>query len=365
MSVVDWLAMVLLWGASISRIRPARHSHEQRMLWGAFTGLALSRVVTAAPIVAWMDATTGTELATLLRHLTGLAAATCLLAYVEAITRHGRPSRARWIWPTALVVMGILTAMFVARGGRIYWIDGAHAPFPTAPTGRVYLAVFDAWLMTCLTAAGWMFAGYARVAPPLLRLGLVLSTIGMAAGVINRAHVMTVNLVTLLDPDTSLREIPILGRVTLLACIIGITAGTSIPAWRAGAARLRTMAALRELQPLWEALTRQYPAMALTVEGPLQARLVRRVLEIQDGMLNLTSVTTPPESSDPGTVAAWVAEALQDARAGRGSGVPSGTVPAPAFRDSKDRVERETQWLRQVAMKFKQLDGQPVALRVP
>ncbi|MEU1880888.1 MAB_1171c family putative transporter [Streptosporangium sp. NPDC020072] len=354
MTAMDWLVLSLLWGASISRIRPARHSLEHRVLWGAFTGLALSRVFTAAPVVTWMDTTTGTELATLLRHLTGLTSATCLLAYVEAITRHGRPSWARWIWPTAAVVMTILVAMFAARGGRIYWIDGAHAPFPTAPSGRVYLAVFDAWLMTCLTAAGWMFARYARVAPPLLRLGLVLSTIGMVAGVINRAHVMTVNMVTLLDSGTSLRETPILGRVTLLVCIIGITAGTSIPAWRTGMARLRDMATLRELRPLWKALVIQYPDLSLPMEIPMRGRVVRRVLEIRDGMLNLTTVSEPPPSDDPGVVAEWVADTLAAARTGCEPGVPSGTIPGPDFAGD---MQRETKWLGQVATKFNQLDS--------
>ncbi|GAB2953131.1 MAB_1171c family putative transporter [Nonomuraea fastidiosa] len=352
MGLAEWLAMILLWGASISRIRPAMRSHEQRMLWAAFTGLALSRVFTAPAVVTWMDAATGTELATLLRHLTGLASATSLLAYVEAITRRGRPSRARWIWPAALLTMGVLVTMFAVRGGRIYWVDGAHSPGATAVEGRVYLAMFDAWLMTCLASAGWMFAGYARVAPPLLRLGLVLSTIGMAAGVINRAHVMTVNLATLLDPDTTLREIPVLGRVTLLACVVGITAGTSIPACRLGVARLRHLAALRELRPLWDALTAQYPDLSLPLKVDLRARVVRRVLEIRDGMLNLTTVAEPPSSDDPARVARWVADALGAARAGHEPGVPSGRIPGPDFAGD---MERETQWLRQVAKAFKQL----------
>ncbi|MGI5281718.1 MAB_1171c family putative transporter [Nonomuraea polychroma] len=351
---MDWLALILLWGASISRIRPARHSHEQRMLWGAFTALAISRVFSAAPIVAWMDATTATELATLLRHLSGLASATCLLAYVEAITRHGRPSRARWIWPTAAVVVAVLTAMFLLRGGRIYWVDGAFAPGDTAIQGRIYLTVFDGWLMACLAAAGWLFAGYARVAPPLLRLGLVLSTLGMVAGVINRAHVMVVNVATLLDPGTTWREIPVLHKTTFLICIVGITAGTSIPAWRAGMARLRDMAALRELRPLWEGLTGQYPDVALPMEATLKERLVRRVLEIRDGMLNLTSISEPPTSEDPREVAQWVADALKAARAGRAPGIPSGAILGPDFAGD---MEKETQWLRQVATQFKELNG--------
>ncbi|WP_433513849.1 MAB_1171c family putative transporter [Nonomuraea sp. CA-143628] len=351
MGVVDWLVMVLLWGAALSRIRPAMHSAPQRKLWGAFTGLAMSRIFSAEPVVAWLDATTQTELATLLRHLTGLLSATYLLAYVETITRAPNSSRGRWIWPTAVMTMTVLILMFLARGGRIYWVDGAHAPGETAWQGRVYLAVFDLWLMTCLAAAGWMFASYARKAPPLLRVGLVLSTIGMVSGVINRAEVMTVNVATLINPDTAWREIPVFGQVTLLICIVGITAGTSIPAWRAGTARLREIRIMRELRPVWDALTALYPDVALGMEGTLQTRRVRQVVEIRDGMLKLSSVAEPPATEDPGEVAEWLHSSLEAARGRDEVGIPSGNLPGPDFAGN---IERETAWLRQVSAAFRQ-----------
>lgn len=349
MSLLDWLVLVLLWGAALSRIPAARRSHSQRMLWGAFTGLAMSRVFSAAPVVEWLDAVTRTEVATLGRHLTGLASATCLLAYVEVISRGDRRSRAAWIWPAAAVVVVVLVGMFAARGGRIYWVDGAFAPGETATSGRVYLAVFDAWLMYCLGMAAVLFAGYARVAPPLLRAGLVLSTVGMVAGVINRAHVMVVNVAHLLDPATGWREIGVLHRATFLVCIVGITAGTSIPAWRAAAVRMRQLRALRELQPLWEALTAQYPAVALGMRGTIQTRLFRRVVEIRDGMLTLTSVAEPPAGDDPRQVAAWVASTLAQAEQGHGAATLSGRIPGPDFAGD---VEKESVWLRQVAAEF-------------
>lgn len=360
MSVVDWIALVLLWGASISRIRSARHSFEQRMLWAAFTALALSRVFSAAPVVAWMD-TTGTELATLLRHVTGLLSAGCLLAYVEAITRRGRPSRGRWVWPTALAVIVLLTVMFLSRGGRIYWVDGATGPGETAVQGRIYLAVFDAWLMTCGSAAAWMFAQHARFAPPLLRFGLILSTIGNLAGVLNRGHVMVVNVAHLINPATTWREIPALHKTSFLICIVFITAGTSIPAWRAATTRWRERAELRELQPLWEALIRQYPTVALGMKGSLHARLVRRAVEIQDGMLNLTSIHEPPEGDDPAEVAQWIARALDAARASQEPGVPTGRIPGPDLtgeEDSTDKVKKEAAWLRQVAAQFTKINAE-------
>ncbi|GAA2691610.1 MAB_1171c family putative transporter [Nonomuraea recticatena] len=351
MTLVDWIALILLWGAAISRIRPAMTSYSQRMLWAAFTALALSRVFTAAPIVAWLDATTGMEVATLARHITGLASATCLLAYVEVITRRDLPSRARWIWPTALIVISVLTTMFILRGGRIYWVDGAHAPAGgTSTAGRAYLAVFDGWLIICLAAAGVMFARFLRVAPPLLRVGLALSTMGMAAGVINRGQVMVVNVAHLINPDTTWREWSVLGRTTFLLCIVGITAGTSIPAYRALKARMRLARDLSELRPLWQALVDQYPGISLGMKGTLGARRVRRVLEIRDGMLSLTSVEAPPATEEPREVAAWVAEALAVARAGRAPGVPSGKIPGPDFAGD---VEKETVWLRAVAAQFK------------
>jgi hypothetical protein len=353
-TTVDWVALALLWGASLLRFPAALRSYQHRMLWGAFTALALSRVFSAAPVVDWLDAATRTEVATLGRHLTGLASATFLLAYVEVISRGARLSRARWIWPAATVVVTVLIAMFALRGGRIYWVDGAYAPGETATTGRLYLMVFDAWLMYCLGMAGVMFAGYAKVAPPLLRVGLIISAVAMAAGVINRGHVMVINVANLLAPEWGATESPTLHRATFLITIVGITVGTSIPAGQAAAARIRQARALRELRPLWAALTRQYPDVALRMRGSLQTRLVRRVVEIRDGMLALTSVAEPPASQEPREVAAWLTTSLDAARQGPRPGIPSGRIPGPDFAGD---VDKETEWLRQVAAAYKQQTG--------
>ncbi|MEU0485692.1 MAB_1171c family putative transporter [Streptosporangium sp. NPDC006013] len=358
MSIIDWAALVLLWAATLLRLPAARRSYQQRTLWGAFFWLAMSRVFSAEPVVTWLDTVTGMEWATLCRHLTGLASATCLLAYVEVISRGSRESRSHWIWPAAVVVIVILVVMFTARGGRIYWVDGAHAPGATSTPGRIYLAIFDFWLMYCLGMAGWMFAGYARVAPPLLRLGLVLSTIGMISGVLNRGHVMVINLASLFWPGTDAREWPVFGQTTFLLCIAGITAGTSIPAWRAASIKIRQVRALRDLHPLWEALTRQYPDVTLGMEGTLRVQLYRRVLEIRDGMLSLTSVVPPPTGDNPREVASWVASSLKEARSGQGKGTPSGIIPGPDFAGD---IEREIAWLRQVAAAYKQIRRQTVA----
>ncbi|GAA1024491.1 hypothetical protein Aple_077410 [Acrocarpospora pleiomorpha] len=105
-----------------------------------------------------------------------------------------------------------------------------------------------------------------------------------------------------------------------------------------------------ELRPLWEALTRRYPDVALGMDGVLRVRLYRRVLEIRDGMLSLTSVAPPPTSENPGEVAAWVTSSLEAARSGQGTGPAFGIIPGPDFAGD---IERETAWLRQVAAAYK------------
>ncbi|WP_246644969.1 DUF6545 domain-containing protein [Nonomuraea ceibae] len=174
----------------------------------------------------------------------------------------------------------------------------------------------------------------------------MLSTLGMLAGVINRAHVMTINAVTLLDPATALREIPVLGQVTLLLCIVGITLGTSIPAYRMGVAKLRDRTALRELQPLWDTLTAHYPDLPLPMEANLRARVLRRVLEIRDCMLSLTSIIEPQPSDNPAEVARWVAQALDAASRGRPAGTPSGQIPGPDFAGDMHKRQRGCDRLR-------------------
>ncbi|MER5322282.1 MAB_1171c family putative transporter [Streptosporangium roseum] len=352
MSVADWIVLLLLWGISAWRLPAALRSYRQRMLWAAFTALAVSRVFSANPVVEWLIAWTGLEWATLLRHLGGLASATFLLAFVEAITRGDRPSRARWIWPAAAVVVGVLVALFAARGGRIYWVEGQ--PGETATAGRIYLLVFDGWLIYCLGMAGFMFGRFSRTAPPLLRAGLIISAIGMAAGVANRGHVMAVNLANLLVPQWGAAESPIFHGATLVVTVIGISVGTSIPGIHAIRTRLQQRAALKELQPLWAALTAQYPDIALGMEGPSSVQLYRRLVEIRDGMLALTAVADPPADGAPERVAEWVADALDGAVAAGVAGQPSGTIPGPDFHGDTDK---ETAWLRQVAAAYKQRSG--------
>ncbi|WP_433542022.1 MAB_1171c family putative transporter (plasmid) [Streptosporangium sandarakinum] len=352
MSVADWVLLVVLWGISIWRLPAALRSYQHRMLWGAFTALAISRVFSANPVVEWTIDLTGREWATLLRHLGGLLSAASLLAFVEAITRGAGRSRARWIWPAAAVVVGVLVALFAIRGGRIYWVAGQ--PGETATAGRIYLLVFDSWLIYCLGMAGVMFARFSRTAPTLLKVGMVISAVSMAAGVLNRGHVMVVNLANLLFPQWGLREWGLFHGVTIVVTVVGIALGTSIAGVPAVVGHVRQRAALRELRPLWAALTRQYPDIALGMAGPVRVRLYRRGIEIRDGMLALTSVAEPPADGTPERVAAWVAEALEGAAAGAGSGQPSGVVPGPDFHGD---MGRELAWLRQVAAAYKQHSG--------
>ncbi len=361
MSAVDWFVLVLLWGAALVRFPAAMRDYTQRMLWAAFAGLAVSRVFSARPVVDWLIAVTGVEWATLFRHVSGLLSATFLLAFVEKITRNGWNSRTRWIWPAATVVMGFLLVLFVVQGGHIYWVPG-H-PGETATAGRIYLLGFDLWLIYCLGMAAAMFIAYVHKARgrKLMQAGLIISAVGMIAGVLNRGEVLVVNLFTLLRPQLGVSESDPFGRFTLALTVVGITLGTSLPALNAGIERWRQAAALRELRPLWEALRTQYPSITLDFDGPLKLRLFRRVVEIRDGMLTLTSVAEPPAGETPDEVAAWLSASLEAAQSGDGTGVPSGSIPGPDFAGD---IDRETAWLRQVAAAYKRLGGKSTVSRV-
>ncbi|WP_353051396.1 DUF6545 domain-containing protein [Herbidospora sp. NBRC 101105] len=109
---------------------------------------------------------------------------------------------------------------------------------------------------------------------------------------------------------------------------------------------IRQARALRELRPLWEAFT-----SLSRCEGRVRVRLCRRVVEIQDGMLSLTSVATPDERRTPRC------RDLDRVLVGAGPlrpGVPSGVIPGPDFAGD---IEKETAWLRQVAVAYRRVGG--------
>lgn len=153
-----------------------------------------------------------------------------------------------------------------------------------------------------------------------------------------------------------------------LLCVTLIAAGGSATGWARAAAPVRRWAwASRShlaLAPLWTALYRAFPEIALTPPGRrrawrrprhVQFALYRRVIEIRDGLLLLRPHLPPSQgtpSGGPEDEAAVIALALARASAGER---PTAQGGSPGFADRHPAgaaAESEVEWLVQVSAAF-------------
>jgi hypothetical protein len=152
----------------------------------------------------------------------------------------------------------------------------------------------------------------------------------------------------------------LLGDVGSLLELLGWTA----PGWGPALAALprwaRAYRRYHQLRPLWVALHRATPDIALgrprsrvadAVPGDLGFRLYRRVIEILDGQRALRPYLAPPvDGNGPVAEARWVREAL-DAKA---SGRTPVAEPVPAPGAYPDDLAGETDRLVAVAKAFRE-----------
>ncbi|MFC1419044.1 MAB_1171c family putative transporter [Streptacidiphilus cavernicola] len=278
---------------------------------------------------------------------------TAALALPSRPGAYRRATRRRLL--TAAAVVAAMVLLYATAQVRI--VNGTQQ---TGSSRGWLLAGYDAlvtgYVVACLTALALRLAQRARAAEPgPLRTGLRLLLLSTVVGLLWTAWGLDDVVDAARSGAQACGEDPVsallgAGCVGLLV----ITAATAL------VGRLRTGCAdwyaayrrYRALTPLWAALHRTFPEIALMAPaGPLPPRnarfaLYRRVIEIHDARLLLRrhvdeeSVarvrrtvldgTTPPGRVEATVEAAILATALAQARSGTPPTPPGGARPAPA-----------------------------------
>ncbi|HWD06568.1 MAG TPA: MAB_1171c family putative transporter [Amycolatopsis sp.] len=242
------------------------------------------------------------------------------------------PRRARRV---ALELVPLAAAVGVLIAGTVLTpVPLRGAPLGPATVHEPGVALFylggGLYLIYAITACAVWIVRYQRVADPYLRTGLRIgaaSLVAAAAGSVFRALYTVFALFG--------AKVPLLLVVGIPLVIIGsllFLAGISYPGVRARIAALarrrRHRADHARLAPLWTELVKAYPSIVLrTPPGPpwrerfaVHRRYYRRVIEIRDGLVQLSPYLEADLASLAGDDPAAAAEALRSALARQAAG---------------------------------------------
>jgi hypothetical protein len=213
---------------------------------------------------------------------------------------------------------------------------------PQSPWVLEYCVVYAVAVLPGYLIVAGVCLGVARRTPDrVLRTGLGL----VVAGAVAAALYMVSRTVVAFDASDRASVTFPFGRGLLLskalptAAHVLVLAGVALPAF---ASWLRRRRQYRRLAPLWLALYRAEPAIALEPPGllgslfPSRLRGYRQVIEIRDGLLalrphrpatppDLPDPPDPPDPHGPRAEAATLAAALH----ARATGAPPLASPAP------------------------------------
>jgi hypothetical protein len=208
-------------------------------------------------------------------------------------------ARARRRLPVLVFVLGAMATLFVVAGSaeryRDFLLDNAGRPVLTT-----YILFYVTTLTVALVVTAHMSWQYAKIAGrPWLRRGLRLNAVGSVIGLGYCAARAADVAGAWLGANAAAWEflVPVCAGTGALLIACGLT----LPAWGPRLSVLgrgiREYRAYQRLHPLWMALYRAAPSIALhppasrladrLVVRDLDLRLYRRVIEIHDGRLAL------------------------------------------------------------------------------
>lgn len=378
---------LLAWAAVVYKLPALRHSLRDpalRAYWLTLLSLALSLTLLLPPVYLAVGRVAGEpNLARLLGNGLALVASWSVQAFLLHLNFPGERAaggirRAGW----ALVgMLALMAALFTLAPLDEATLDFTRR-YGAAPFILEYRLVFLAYLGLALVNVvrlSWRY-GELSNGRPALRLGMRLVAAGGVLGLGYAAHEGLFVLAHRLGLPYPVPEAETITQV-LIAGAVGLTiVGSTMPSWgpRVGIPALchwvSRYAAYQRLRPLWLALYRACPEIALLPprSGLVDAlavralgfRLSRRVVEIWDGRLALRPYLDArhleharalcdrdgfPEAESRAVIeAAGIAAALQARAAGRPAEQPASSPPSPDGLD----LDGEAAFLARVGRAF-------------
>ncbi|MET1072169.1 MAG: MAB_1171c family putative transporter [Umezawaea sp.] len=349
----------LAWALFLTR-RRREDGARQSVRW-VLLGFAVS-LSALTPAGFAVGATLGAPAATrLVGHAAMLAVVWAGLEFVVQMNgRHRGPRWHAWWITGSFAVMCLLFAL-------------APDLLPQSPWILEYCVVYLVAQAPALLLIARLCLRYAGLAgEPALRLGLRMVAAGSAGSLLYLVHKVLQTAVSRIDFDYPLGHAAVMSKVLPTASTVLVLLGAAIPA---AVGWLRRYRLFRLLGPLWSALYRADPGIALDppglpdvlVLGRLRSRLYRRVIEIRDGLLalqpyrTLDIATTAREHAAStgltGDRLEAVVEAITVAAAlrSRAAGDPPGTPEVPVAGGGN--LDSDTAFLGRVSLAYRRYEA--------
>jgi hypothetical protein len=291
--------LIVLWVTVIWRAPAIKRSARSRALWLTLACLALALTYDLPFVIRELDSATHvTDLATVIKHVLGVAACASLLDWIVASIE---PEREPWYVRRRRLIatttaLGLIALFFCTP--RPETVDFAASAAGNA-WAIAYLVMFELYLAFAMSLACGMFAtAWKGARSGFLRTGFALLVTGTSAGIayaLARSIVLIASLSTGSMPDGNHTATSMTDAVQVMAIAL-ILLGLAVPACEAGWQRAGTLWALIDLRSLWSEVTRAVPGIELLepptlredLAGPQAGlRVVRRVAEIRDSTSQL------------------------------------------------------------------------------
>ncbi|WNV87271.1 MAB_1171c family putative transporter [Umezawaea sp. Da 62-37] len=352
---------VLAWLLFLSRRR--REDGPRRSVRWVLLGFAVSLTVLTPAVYSAGAAVGAPDLARLVGHAAMLVVVWAGLEFMAQM--NGSPRGPRW------------HAWWIAGWFAVMCVLFALAPdlLPQSPWILEYCVVYLVAQGPGLVRIAGLCLRYAGMAgDAALRWGLRMIAAGAVGSGLYLVHKVLRTAISRIDFAYPLSHAAVTGKVLPTASTVLVLLGAAIPA---AVGWLRRYRLFRQLGPLWTALYRADPGIALDpptlpdvlVLGRLRPRLYRRVIEIRDGLLALQPHRKPGVAADAreqAEVAGFEGEQLEavveavavaSALRSRAEGDAPGTPEAPVAGGGN--LDSDTAFLSRVSLAYRRYEAAP------